>query len=193
MYVAAFSRIGTTAYASFQAAASISNIFSFAAFSVGDATLILVGEKLGQGEKEETYHLGKKLLKIGVVVGILIGLTLVLSSGTMTGLFNLSPEGKGYTQKILMIYGCLLGLNLFNGMNITGTLRGGGDTRFAMIAEVSCLWLISVPLAFIGALVLDLPIYLAVLLMKIDEVVKCIILTRRFRSKKWINNVISGL
>ena len=193
MYVAAFSRIGTTAYASFQAAASISNIFSFAAFSVGDATLILVGEKLGQGEKEETYHLGKKLLKIGVVVGILIGLTLVLSSGTMTGLFNLSPEGKGYTQKILMIYGCLLGLNLFNGMNITGTLRGGGDTRFAMIAEVSCLWLISVPLAFIGALVLDLPIYLAVLLMKMDEVVKCIILTRRFRSKKWINNVISGL
>lgn len=193
MYVAAFSRIGTTAYASFQAAASINNIFAFAGFSVGDATLILVGEKLGQGETEETYKLGKKLLKIGVTVGLLIGFALILLSGTMTGLFNLSPEGKGYTQKILIIYGCLMCLNLYNGIHITGTLRGGGDTKFAMIAEASCLWLISVPLAFIGALVLDLPIYLAVLLMKVDEVIKGMILTGRFRSKKWINNVITGL
>ena len=51
MYVAAFSRIGTTAYAAYQAAASINSIFSFAAFSVGDAALILVGEKLGEGER----------------------------------------------------------------------------------------------------------------------------------------------
>ena len=41
MYVAAFAKLGTTAYASYQAAASINNIFSFAGFSVGDAALIL--------------------------------------------------------------------------------------------------------------------------------------------------------
>ena len=51
MYVAAFNRIGTTAYAAYQAANSLFNIFNFASFSVGDAALILVGEKLGEGEK----------------------------------------------------------------------------------------------------------------------------------------------
>lgn len=193
MYVAAFAKLGTTAYASYQAAAAINNIFSFAGFSVGDAALILIGEKLGQGKTEETYLLGKKLLRIGVILGIGIGLILMISAKPMTGLFNLSPEGKSYTLRILLIYGAFLGINLYNGINITGTLRGGGDTRFAMLAEGGSLWLVAVPLAYIGALVLGLPIYMAVFMLKCEEFSKAVILTWRFRSKKWINNMITGL
>ncbi len=193
MYVAAFAKLGTTAYASYQAAASINNIFSFAGFSVGDAALILIGEKLGQGKKEETYELGKKLLRVGIVVGVTIGILLMLAAKPMTGLFNLSPEGKEYTFRILLIYGGFLGINLYNGINVTGTLRGGGDTRFAMIAEGGSLWLIAVPLAYIGSLVLGLPIYMAVFMLKCEEFIKAGILTWRFLSKKWINNMIEGL
>ena len=193
MYVAAFSRIGTTAYAAYQAAASINSIFSFAAFSVGDAALILVGEKLGEGEREQTYILGKKLLKIGTVLGILVGLLLVLAAKPLVGFFSLTALGKTYAFRILVIYGLCMGLNLYNGINITGTLRGGGDTRFAMMAECSCVWLVAVPLAFLASQVLHVPIFIAVLMIKSEEVVKCIILTRRFISKKWVNNVITGL
>ena len=193
MYVAAFSRIGTTAYAAYQAAASINSIFSFAAFSVGDAALILVGEKLGEGKREETYSLGKKLLKIGTVLGILVGLLLVLAAKPLVGFFSLTALGKTYAVKILTIYGLCMGLNLYNGINITGTLRGGGDTRFAMIAECSCVWLVAVPLAFLASQVLHVPIFIAVLMIKAEEVVKCLILTKRFISKKWVNNVITGL
>ena len=193
MYVAAFSRIGTTAYAAYQAAASINSIFSFAAFSVGDAALSLVGEKLGEGEREQTYILGKKLLKIGTVLGILVGLLLVLAAKPLVGFFSLTALGKTYAFRILVIYGLCMGLNLYNGINITGTLRGGGDTRFAMMAECSCVWLVAVPLAFLASQVLHVPIFIAVLMIKSEEVVKCIILTRRFISKKWVNNVITGL
>ena len=111
----------------------------------------------------------------------------------MTGLFNLSEEGKGYTFRILLIYGAFLGINLYNGINVTGTLRGGGDTKFAMLAEGGSLWLIAVPLAYIGSLVLGLPIYMAVFMLKCEEIIKAMILTWRFRSKKWINNMITGL
>lgn len=193
MYVAAFSRIGTTAYAAYQAAASINSIFSFAAFSVGDAALILVGEKLGEGEREQTYILGKKLLKIGTVLGILVGLLLVLAAKPLVGFFSLTALGKTYAFRILVIYGLCMGLNLYNGINITGTLRGGGDTRFAMMAECSCVWLVAVPLAFLASQVLHVPIFIAVLMIKSEEVVKCIILTKRFISKKWVNNVITRL
>ncbi len=193
MYVAAFSRIGTTAYAAYQAAAAINSIFSFAAFSVGDATLILVGQKLGEGDKEYTYALAKRLLRIGTILGAAIGLLLILSAPTLTGLFNLTPEGKMYTIKILTIYGAAMGLTLYNGINVTGILRGGGDTRFAMIAECSCVWLIAVPLAFTASLIWGAPIFMAVLLIKLEDVVKSVMLTKRFRSKKWLNNVIKGL
>ncbi|MGN0659667.1 MAG: MATE family efflux transporter [Emergencia sp.] len=193
MYVAAFSRIGTTAYAAYQASASINSLFTFTAFSIGDAALILIGEKLGEGKPEETYVLGRKLLKIGVALGIVIGLILILTAKPLVGLFSLSAQGKFFAVRILTVYGFCLALSVYNGIQITGTLRGGGDTRFAMIAECSCVWLVAVPLAFLGAQVLELPIYLAVLLVRVEDLVKSFILTWRFRSKKWINNVISGL
>ena len=193
MYVAAFARIGTTAYAAFQAAASINSLFTHAAFSIGDATLILIGEKLGEGKKDEAYVLGKKLLKIGVFFGIILGGMLILSAMPLVNLFNLTALGKQFCFRILLVYGLTMWLGLYNGIQITGTLRGGGDTKFAMIAEVLCVWTVAVPLAFISALVFKLPIFLAVLVVKLEDAVKCVILTKRFLSKKWMNNVITGL
>ncbi len=87
MYVAAFSRIGTTAYAAYQAAASINSIFSFAAFSVGDAALILVGEKLGEGEREQTYILGKKAAENRHCLGDFGGAAVGLGGKTVGWIF----------------------------------------------------------------------------------------------------------
>ncbi|MBQ9015505.1 MAG: MATE family efflux transporter, partial [Firmicutes bacterium] len=72
-------------------------------------------------------------------------------------------------------------------------LRCGGDTRYAMITEVGTVWLIGVPLAFITSLWLGWPVYLAVLAVKAEEVVKGILLLRRYLSKKWLNTVIEGV
>ncbi|MBR4020283.1 MAG: hypothetical protein IKI99_03140, partial [Firmicutes bacterium] len=193
MYVAAFARIGTTAYAAYQAAAAINSIFSYAAFSIGDAALILVGEKLGEGKKDETYVLAKRLLKIGTIFGIIVGVLLIATAMPLVDLFNLTELGKVYCFRILLVYGLCMGPSLYNGINITGTLRGGGDTRYAMLTEVSCTWLIAVPLAFLASLVLHMPIYLAVLVVRLEDVAKGILLTKRFLSKKWMNNVITGL
>ncbi|MGN0733374.1 MAG: MATE family efflux transporter [Emergencia sp.] len=193
MYVAAFSRIGTTAYAAYQAAAAIHSIFSFAGFSIGDATLILVGEKLGEGKKEETYLIGKKLLKIGIIIGIVVGGLLIICAKPLVGLFNLTDTGKYSAFMILLVYGALTWLHLYNGINITGILRGGGDTTFAMIAESSCVWLVAVPMAFFSALVLKVPIFVAVLMVNMEDLVKSVLMTKRFRSKKWLNNIIGGL
>lgn len=193
MYVAAFSRLGTTAYAGYQAAHCIYNIFSFAAYSVGDAALILVGKKIGEGKREETWILAKKLLKIGVVVGTIVGLLQIVLAYPLVNLFSLTNLGKSFAFKILIVDGLFLGINLYNGISITGVLRGGGDTKFAMLAESSSVWLIAVPIAFISSMIFKMPIYVCVLLMKAEEIIKGLLLRKRFYSGKWINLVIGGL
>lgn len=193
MYVAAFNRIGTTEYAAFQAANTVSNIFSFAGFSIGDATLIMVGEKLGDGKKEETWEISKHLLKVGTVLGVILGLSLMAVAWPLANLFNLSPLGKTYTFKVLLVIGAFLWLHLYNGIHVTGTLRGGGDTRFAMLAEISCVWFVAVPLAFISAVIWKVPIHWAVAIVRLEEVTKFFILTKRYLSKKWMNVMIKGL
>ena len=193
MYVAAFSRISTTAYAAYQAANSIFNIFNFAAFSIGDATLILVGEKLGEGDMEYTWKLSKHLIKACLLAGFAIGTITVLLSEPLSGIFKLSEAGRMYTRYILIILGLTMAADLYNGLQIAGILRAGGDTKFAMISESMCIWLIAVPLAFTASLVWHLPVHLALLVTRTEMFIRAAILTKRYLSKKWMNTVITDL
>ncbi len=193
MYVAAFNRIGTVPYAAYQAANAIFNIFNFASFSVGDASLIMVGEKLGEGDLPYSKRLSAHLIKVCLAVSISFGVLCVTFARPMSGIFNLSDEGRTYMFYILLVFGFTMPMDIYNGMMITGILRAGGDTRFAMFTECGSIWLIAVPLAFISALVWHLPIHIALLLTRIECLVKFIILSLRYLSGKWMNNVIHDL
>ena len=193
MYVAAYARVGITEFAAFQAGNTIQNILVMAGFSIGDAILILVGQKLGEGKAEEAYYMAKKLLRIGVIVGLVFGACLILIAKPIISLYSFSPEGERYTYYILLIYGLTMWLILLGAMLVVGVMRCGGDTKYAMITEVGTIWLIGVPLAFFTTMVLGLPIYLAVLIVKLEEVVKSAILLRRFYSKKWLKNMVIGM
>jgi len=192
LYIAAFARIGITEGAAVQAGNVINNLFTMAAFSIGDATLILVGQRLGQGQLTYAYELAKKLLKVGAGIGLILGTGLILSSRPVLTLFNFSPLGSHLTFCILLVYGGTMWLVIYNCIQITGTLRCGGDARFAMTAELCTVWFIGVPMAFFTTMVLHWPVYFAVLAVKSEEMVKSVIITRRFLSKKWVKNIISG-
>ena len=193
LYVAAFARISISAGAAVQACNTINSLFSMAAFSIGDAVLILVGQKLGEGKKEEAFEMSKILLRLAILVGLSLGALTALFGKPILSLFSFSPEGAHDAWLILLVYAATLFMEVYNAVQVTGCLRCGGDTRFAMVTEVSAVWLIGVPLAFITSLMLGWPVYLAVLAVKSEGVVKGVILTLRYRSRKWLNTVIEGL
>jgi len=193
LYTAAYARVGVTQFAAIQLGRVIENLFIMAAFSIGDAALILIGEKLGAGALDEGYALGKKLLKIAAVVGAASGMALIGVAKPIISFFNFTPEGERYTFYILLVYGAVMCIVVVNAANIVGVLRAGGDTKFAMIVDCSCIWLIGVPTAFLATRWLKLPIYFAVLLVQSEEIIKLFVLLKRFRSKKWVRNVIQNL
>lgn len=190
-YVAAFARIGTSAYAGYQAATTIRTIFHFAAFSLGEAALIMIGEKLGQGKDDEAFDLGGRLLRSGIIVGIAIGVFMASLSWPLIHLFNLSAAGFKDGALCLVVYGLTMFITLYSGMLVAGVLRAGGDTKFAMITECSTSWFIGVPIAFIAAVFLGWPVYFSLLATRIEDVIKCIIFGRRYKSRKWIKTMIS--
>lgn len=193
LYVAAFARISITAGAAVQACNTINNLFSMAAFSIGDAVLILVGQKLGEGRKDEAYEMSKILLKLSVIVGIVLGALTICFGRPILSLFDFTEEGAADAWHILIVYAATLWMEVYNATMVTGCLRCGGDTRFAMVTEVSSVWLIGVPAAFITSLWLGWPVWAAVLAVKLEGVVKGIILTARYISRKWLNTVIEGI
>ena len=194
MYIAAYARVGVTAHAAVQLSNAISHLFILAALSMGDAALILVGQRLGAGEKEYGYALAKKLLKIGAAGGAISGLLLIAVSRPIISIFGeISEEGQRYMFYILLIYGAKMFITIVNGININGVLRSGGDTRYPMVVDSIAVWLVGVPIAIITTRFLRLPIYICVLLVRAEELVKFFALIRRFLSKKWVNTVTTNL
>ena len=193
LYVAAFARISISAGAAVQACNTINNLFSLVAFSIGDAVLILVGQKLGEEKFEEAWQMSKILVKLSILVGLVLGGLTILFGKPILGLFDFTENGEVYAWRILLVYAATLFMEVYNGIQVVGCLRCGGDTRFAMMTEVGTIWLIGVPLAFISSLVWHWPVYFAVLAVKTEGVVKGIILTKRYLGRKWLRNVIGGL
>ncbi len=190
---AAFGHIGVTAYAAAQATATIMDLFQMACFSIGDASLIMVGEHIGRNELDEAEKVSRKLLKTAFVISVVLAIILILIRRSLVSLFVLSDLGIAYALKLIIIRACVIPFNLQCGIMLAGNFRAGGDAKFAAIMEMLTMWLIAVPLAFIGALVLKLPVYGVMLLIQIELVVKMIIMYKRYFSKKWLKNMISGM
>ena len=190
---AAYGHINTVSYAAYSAAHIVMGIFLMCMFSLGDASLILVGAKIGEGKRSEALDIAKKLLRLCVIFGIAAGVMIGIFSRFIIKLFTLSPEGYAIALQLFYINAVFCPIYLINGVLVSGLLRAGGDTRFAALTEILIMWLTSVPLAFIGAMWLKLPIAAVVLMTQVESVIKIFVLVRRFRSGKWLNYMIEGM
>lgn len=70
-----------------------------------------------------------------------------------------------------------------------GINRGAGDSRFVMMVDMICGWLIVLPAAFISAFVLKLPLHWVYFATRVDQSFKWIIAFLRLRGDKWIHRV----
>ena len=190
---AAYGHINTVSYAAYSAAHIVMGIFLMCMFSLGDASLILVGAKIGEEKREEAFGIAKKLLRLCVIFGIIAGIMIGIFSRFIIKLFTLSPEGYSIAQQLFYINAVFCPIYLVNGVLVSGLLRAGGDTRFAALTEILVMWLTSVPLDFIGAMWLKLPIAAVVLMTQVESIIKIFILARRFKSGKWLNFMIEGM
>ena len=73
-----------------------------------------------------------------------------------------------------------------NSIMTKGVLRGGGDTRFLMFADVIFLWIVSVPLGWLAAFVFHWSAPAIFVCLRLDCVIKAIWCVFRLRSRKWI-------
>ena len=76
-----------------------------------------------------------------------------------------------------------------NSILTKGVLRGGGDTRFLMVADILFLWVCSIPLGYAAGLVWHLSGFWIYLCLRIDQFIKSIWCLFRLRSRKWIKKI----
>ncbi|SET33906.1 putative efflux protein, MATE family [Natronincola peptidivorans] len=193
MYLAAYARISTEAVAAIHIANTIQNLFMVIAFGIANACTIMIGNEIGANQQDNAVSYAKRFSIIGVVIGIVIGITLLTLTPLVVSFFNVSEVVRQSAAKILMVFSVVMSAKVFNTILIVGILRGGGDTKYSLFLEMGSVWLLGVPLAFIGALIWKMPVYWVVALVSLEEILKALIGIPRVISKKWVRNIIEEM
>lgn len=185
LYKVAFALLGTEALATFNIVDSIDNLFFIAILGIGNGATILLGNTLGAGEKDKAERWAKKLIILSFFIGLIMGLLEFTLSPLFTTWFSISDSVRTTSILSLKARGISQPFRSISTLVIIGILRSGGDTKFAAISEMAGVYLVGVPIAFIGAAVLKLPLEMIYLALVVEEIAKIIFSFPRIVSKKW--------
>ncbi len=185
LYKIAFSLLGTEALATFNIVDSIDNFFFIAMLGIGNGTTILLGNVLGSGEKEKAERWARKLMVISFFTGLTMGLLEFALAHFFASWFNVSSSVRNSAVMSLRAKGFSQPFRALTMVSVVGILRSGGDTKYAALAEMCGVYLVGVPVAFIGAKALALPLHLIYLALSLEEIAKFIFSSIRIRSGRW--------
>ncbi len=193
IYNMVYGHISTEAYAAMQIAVTIENLAFVIFIGLSEATGIMIGNRIGAGDEVKVFSYARKTLIITTVGAILAGMLIFFNADFVLSFYQLGDVSRGFAEKILRVMGFVFWIRISNVIVIVGVLRAGGDTRFCMYLDAGSVWLVGVPLALICGLVLRLPVHVVYLVIVSEELVKYIIGLWRFRSRRWVNNLVQAV
>lgn len=158
---------------------------------LGNACSVMVGNKIGEGEKHVAYEYAWRFMIIGVTVALVGGAAMFSLRERVISLYEISPSAADNLRGLMLVFALSAWLKMLNFILFIGAMRAGGDTRYAMFTELFSVWGIGVPAALIGGFVLHLPVYGVYALVLLEEAVKAVIIARRFVSRKWIHDLVN--
>ena len=146
-------RIDPAALAAHQVALNVASVTFMVPLGLASAGAVRVGHAIGRRDAAGAGRAGWAAIALGLVFMSLAALVLLAAPGVLVRLFT--------TDAVVMATGVILlrvaaAFQLFDGLQgvTTGVLRGLGDTRTAMLANLVGHWLIGLPAAAFAAFVL---------------------------------------
>lgn len=156
---------------------------------VTTGTGIMVGKQLGQNKLEVAKQYGREFWNVSIWIGVINVLLLCIIGPITTMFFVLTDTARSYLVWMLVYSAFYLVGYSFNSVIVCGVLPAGGDAKYDAISVGFSMWCFSLPLALLGAFVLDWPVMLVYILMCADEIVKLPWLYPRYKKYLWLNNL----
>lgn len=181
--------LSANAIAANSIATTFYNLLKVAARAISSASAVIIGRAIGIGNMEEVKAKGRTLCVIYVVMGITLGLGLFLLRGPLLSMYALNEEALLLADQMIILYSFVMVAMSYMMPTLTGIIRAGGDTKFAMITNLAGIWCAVIPLSFLAAYVWHAPVVLVVLCAQSDQFLKCIPTFFRFRAYKWIRKL----
>jgi MATE family multidrug resistance protein len=139
-------RIDPIALAAHQVALNIASVTFMVPLGLASAGAVQVGHAIGRGSAEEAGHAGWAVIALALAFMSVSAVVFVAAGRELVMLFT--DDASVVATGILLMY-VAAAFQLFDGLQVvtTGALRGLGDTRTPMFANLVGHWLIALPIA----------------------------------------------
>ena len=189
MYSVIIGHLGTDAVAANSFVIVVRNFGTILCFGMASAGGILLGNIIGENKLEEARDGAKKLMKLTVITGAIGGLIILAAMPFVLRHASLSDQAMHYLEYMMLINTYYVMGAAVNTTLIAGVFRAGGDSRFGFICDTIDMWCYAVPLGFLAAFALKLPVMWVYFLLCTDEFVKWPWVIKHYRSGKWLHNI----
>ncbi|HSL85368.1 MAG TPA: MATE family efflux transporter, partial [Bacteroidales bacterium] len=190
VYNYSYSKLGVSSFAAIQIQNTITQLFYVFSFGICNAAAIITGNLIGRGEIETLKIYARKIIRLTFLIGIGTSLLLVIAKSPILSLYRLEDSTRLMTSNLLTLIAFIVPIRFINILFVVGIFRGGGDTRYSLLAETTSLWLVGVPMVSMAALYFRLPVEYVLMSSFAEELVKLMICYPRYRSHKWIKSVV---
>ncbi|KMS70929.1 hypothetical protein ACM01_29335 [Streptomyces viridochromogenes] len=159
---------------------------------VSTASAVIVGNSLGENrEQDHTWRTSKALLIWNTAIAFTCGILLLLTS-LFVGVIYSDVDGEtiSLARDATVV---LAALFIFRAMSMTlqnGLLRAGGDTLYILYADLSCQWIVAIPLTYFAAITLHLPFPVIFVAIYTEEIAKTVASSYRVYRRKWMRRFI---
>lgn len=165
----------------------IDRLFTVIIQGMGNASSIVTGHTIGEGSYEKAMQQGYTFYVLSIAFGLIASVMLWFCGPLTIAMYSLNAETVRITEEMMGAYTVIVFFQCIQSVMTKGVLRGGGDTKFLMRADILFMWLVSIPLGAIGGLVLGWPAWATILSLRVDFAIKAVWCIGRLKSGKWIH------
>lgn len=189
LYSVIMGHMGTDAVTANSIVSIAKSLLSCLIRGLGGGAGIMIGNLLGAGQLERAREYGGRLTRLAILVGCLSGGTLMLLSPLIVRGIGYGETVSRYLQGMLLFCGVNMAFQAVNHVVLDGIFCAGGDSRFDMVGNIGAMWCFSVPLGFLAAFWLKLPVLAVFCIVNMDEIVKIPAVYLHYKKYIWVRNI----
>ncbi|MDR0878885.1 MAG: MATE family efflux transporter [Treponema sp.] len=186
-----FARTHTDAVAAYNITNTVSQLTWVLFIGLGNGVAVLIGKKIGEGDEKTARDYASRIVRFAPIVATGAIFILVPLSALFPFIFNVNEQVLVAARIMIIILGISYPFRAFNMTMVVGVCRAGGDTIFCTFYDVGFMWLIALPLAASAAYFFHAPFWAIYVCMSLDDLFKMFLGLWRYRSGKWLHNVIN--
>ena len=177
---------GTYQIAANGVAQSIWSLAALVGATLGPVYITVIGQCMGNGDKEQAKYYFRKLNKLAIVLSITWNAFVLVLTPLLMHFYQLSSE------TIQLIFYLVVIHNVFNAIvypisgPLSNGLRAAGDVKFTMFVSIASTLLGRFVFSIIFAIYLNLGVIGIAFAICLDWTIRAVIFFCRYRSEKWL-------